>query len=100
MKIRRFPDLALCVVSLLFLIPGCTGAAGSGSNHEVAPVEPGPGSVPALATSSLHDFGTVFADGQTLRHDFVLENPTDRPADRAGPGDGLHALLLDDRAVA
>jgi prepilin-type N-terminal cleavage/methylation domain-containing protein len=79
MKTRRFSGVPLWVVSLFVLNPGCTETAGSGSNHQAAPMEPTPGGAPASAPNDLHDFGTVFADGQTLRHDFVLENPTDRP---------------------
>ncbi len=39
------------------------------------------GDVPGLAgsRSEEHDLGVVLAEGQTLRHEFTLENPTDRP---------------------
>ncbi len=64
------------MASAIVLIAGCS---------EIEPVsEPSPGSGPPAPRVEVvgleHDFGTVLARGQGLDHDFVLENPGDRPA--------------------
>ena len=59
------------------------------------------GDVPGLAgsRSEEHDLGVVLAEGQTLRHEFTLENPTDRPV-RLLRAAGASSLLLGGGVVA
>jgi hypothetical protein len=74
----------VCVCVTFSAITGCapsgdaTGAGSGGSPADrsaaTAPLSPMPGPVEAE-----HDFGSVLARGQELRHEFLLRNPTASP---------------------
>lgn len=72
---------------------------GACSRSDVDPiVVPRPISqVETLPTILEHDFGSILAQDQTLRHSFILRNPSISPLPSPDPGNGSHTLLLVDR---
>lgn len=65
----------LCTASLALLPAGCSSHPSPGDRErmEVAPV------ASAASHNQVFDFGPILARGQTLRHDFTLTNPSEKP---------------------
>lgn len=78
--------------SLMIILTSCV-------RSDIASIE-----TPRLATASQahsilnqHDFGLVLAQGQTLRHSFILRNPS-TPPPSVNSGDSAYSLLFVDRS--
>lgn len=66
------------LVALTVVAGGCSEAT---VESEILKAISEPSSSPGIddGASQFHDFGTVLAHDQTLRHDFTITNPTDTP---------------------
>jgi Protein of unknown function (DUF1573) len=73
------PTIWSCFALLVLVSPGC--ASSSPPEEDLATV--GTDTTPALDTaqsgSLVFDFGPILAHGQTLRHEFTLTNPSNKP---------------------
>src|SRR5688572_4247860 len=83
MSERNYKPHRTLIPILMALMTGCS-ESGRGitpeplSGRDVGSAEEIPDRPRPDVTMMEHDFGTVLARGQTLRHDFLLSNPTTR----------------------
>ena len=73
----KLPCLALPCLALTIFLGGCSSSSGD-SEDEALLVDRATGAVSNATALQEHDFGTVLAQGQVLRHEFTIKNPSDR----------------------
>jgi hypothetical protein len=72
-----FRTLIITTVAIVCLQTGCSSNDGLPDVAQM--VDSGTGVGPAGSLEQEHDFGTVLALGQTLRHQFTIKNPSEMP---------------------
>jgi hypothetical protein len=70
--------MTLIAAWLPLLCPGC-GSSPSSTDFATTEAEATASDRSASNSSEVFDFGPILAHGQTLRHQFTLTNPTDKP---------------------